>query len=169
MLEIRESTSPFSSNVVIVRKMDRTIRFSIGYRKLNQRTEKDAYLIPRIDDTLPSLAGSKYFSTLHLKSGYWQVDLREIDKAKSAFQVGSLYFYECNRMPFGLCNAPATFLRLMERCMGDLRVVFKKNLKLKPTTVVLRRKVTPSWTRSSLRVREMSTTSTLPRLILFHS
>ena len=70
MLEIgaiRESKSPFSSNVVIVRKKDGTIRFSIDYRKLNQRTVKDAYAIPRIDDTLHLLAGSKYFSTLDLK------------------------------------------------------------------------------------------------------
>ena len=118
MLEIgaiRDSKSPFSSNVVIVRKKDGTIRFCIDYRKLNQRTIKDAYAIPRIDDTLHLLAGAKYFSTLDLKSGYWQVELKEVDKAKTAFQVGSLGFYECNRMPFGLCNALATFQRLMER------------------------------------------------------
>ena len=119
---IRNCKSPFSSNVVIVRKKDGTIRFCIDYRKLNQRTVKDAYAIPRIDDTLHHLAGAKYFSTLDIKSGYWQVGLKETDKAKTAFQVGSLGFYECNRMPFGLCNAPATFQRLMERCMGELNL-----------------------------------------------
>ena len=119
---IRRSNSPFSSNVVIVRKKDGTIRFCIDYRKLNQRTRKDAYAIPRIDDTLHLLAGAKYFTKLDLKSGYWQVELKEEDKPKTAFQVGPLGFYECNRMPFGLCNAPATFQRLMERCMGELNL-----------------------------------------------
>ena len=125
MLEIgviRESTSLFSCNVVIVRKKNGTIRFCIDYRKLNQRTENDAYPIPRTDDTLHSLARSKYFSTLDLRCGYWQVELRETNKAKTAFQVGSLGFYECNRMLFCLCNAPATIQRLMERCMGDLNL-----------------------------------------------
>ncbi|MCG8034916.1 MAG: hypothetical protein JAZ03_22460, partial [Candidatus Thiodiazotropha taylori] len=120
MLEIgaiRPSKSPFSSNVVIVRKKDGSIRLCIDYRKLNQRTKQDAHAIPRVDDTLHLLAGSKYFSTLDLKSGYWQVELKETDKAKTA--IG---FFECNRMPFGLCNAPATFQRLMERCMGEINL-----------------------------------------------
>ena len=119
---IRPSQSPFSSNVVVVRKKDGTIRFCVDYRKLNNRTIKDAQAIPRIEDTLHLLAGSKYFTKLDLRSGYWQVELRDTDKAKTAFQVGTMGFYEFNRMPFGLCNAPVTFQWLMERCMGDLNL-----------------------------------------------
>ena len=66
---IRSSNSPFSSNVVIIRKKDGTIRFCIDYRKLNLRTIKDAYAIPHIDDTIHLLAGAKYFTKLDLKSG----------------------------------------------------------------------------------------------------
>ena len=119
---IRESSSPWASNVVIVRKKDGTIRFCIDLRKLNQRTKKDAYSIPRIEDTLHLLRGAKYFSKLDLKSGYWQIELADEDKEKTAFQVAGLGHYECNRMPFGLCNAPATFQRLMERCMGEINL-----------------------------------------------
>jgi len=119
---IRESRSPWSSNCVIVRKKNGTIRFCIDFRKLNERTKKDSYALPRIEDTLHLLSGSKYFSKLDLKAGYWQVELEEEDKEKTAFQVGGLGFYECNCMPFGICNAPATSKRVMERCMGDLNL-----------------------------------------------
>ena len=119
---IRPSNTPYSSNVVIVRKKDDTIRFCIEFRKLNNKTVKDAYAIPRVEDTLHLFAGAKYFTKLDLRSGYWQVEINEKDKHKTAFQVGTLGFYEFNRMPFGLCNAPATFQRLMERCMGELNL-----------------------------------------------
>lgn len=119
---IRESQSPFSSNVVLVRKKDGGLRFCIDYRKLNSRTIKDAYYLPRIEESIDTLSGSKYFSKLDLRSGYWQVGIKESDKSKTAFSVGPLGFFECNRMAFGLCNAPASFQRLMERCMGELHL-----------------------------------------------
>ena len=100
----------------------RRIRFCKDFRKLNSRTIRDSYNLPRIDDTIDTLVGAKYFTKLDLRSGYWQVEMEESDKAKTAFSVGNLGFYECNRMAFGLTNAPATFQRLMERCMGELNL-----------------------------------------------
>lgn len=117
---IRESHSPWASPVVLVRKKDGSLRFCIDYRKLNTRTIKDAYALPRIEEALEAMGGCSWFSTLDLKSGYYQVEIEEKDKKKTAFTVGPLGFYEFNRMPFGLTNAPATFQRLMEHCLADM-------------------------------------------------
>ena len=114
------SASPWSSPVVLVRKKDGTMRFCIDYRKLNDVTTKDAYPIPRIDDTIQSLAGAKWFSTLDLASGYWQVELDEEAKEKSAFSTRA-GLYQWRVMPFGLCNAPSTFERLMESIFAGLQ------------------------------------------------
>ena len=119
---IRKSQSPYASNVVIVRKKNGALRFCLDLRHLNLLTIPDCYSLPRIDSTLDILTGSRWFSCLDLKSGYWQVPLAEEDKCKTAFTVGPLGFWECERMPFGLTNAPATFQRLMENCMGDLHL-----------------------------------------------
>ena len=117
---IEPSDSPWAANVVLVDKKDGTKRFCVDYRKLNSVTIKDAYPVPRIDETFDALRGAKWFCTLDLASGYWQVALDEDASQKSTFVVRSgLYRWKC--MPFGLCNAPATFERLMEKIMAGLQ------------------------------------------------
>ena len=119
---ICKSHSLWASAVVLVWKKDGGLRFCINLRKLNNQTVKDAYSLPWIDETLDSLQGSQWFSSLDLKSGYWQVKMDEEKNPLMAFMVGPLGFYECDRMPFGLTNAPATFKRLMETCLGDFNL-----------------------------------------------
>ena len=82
---IQPSDSPWSPPIVLAKKKDGSVRFCIDYRKVNSVTWKDAYPLPRIDDTLDTLAGSKLFSTLDLITGYWQVEIAEQDRAKTAF------------------------------------------------------------------------------------
>lgn len=115
---ISESSSPWAAPVVLVRKKDGTLRFCVDYRKLNGVTHKDAYPLPRIEESLASLKKSCVFSTLDLAHGYWQVGVHPADKEKTAF-VTPMGLYEFNRMPMGLCNAPGTFQRLVESCLGD--------------------------------------------------
>ena len=82
---------------------------------------KDAYSMPRIQDTLDCLQGAVWFTLIDLKSGYWQVELKEASKALTAFTVGCLRFYRCEQMPFGLMNAATTFQHLIETCFGNLQ------------------------------------------------
>ena len=119
---IEESSSPWSSNVVLVRKKDGSLRFCIDFRRLNERTVKNAFPLPRIEETLDALHGAKWFSCLDLKSGYWQVELEEEHKERTAFSLGPLGFFHCNRMPYGLSGAPATFQHFMEKILGDLHL-----------------------------------------------
>ena len=89
---------------------------------LNNWTVNYTYLLPHIDETLDSLQGSQWFSSLDLMSGYWQIKMDEESEPLTAFTVGPLGFYECKRMPFGLTSAPATFRKLKETCLGDLNL-----------------------------------------------
>lgn len=116
---IRESSSPFASPVVLVRKKNGQLRLCVDYRALNNKTRKDAYPLPRIEEALDALKGAKYFCSLDLSHGYYQVPVSEEDVEKTAFRVGTGGLYEYLRMPFGLCNGPATFMRLMDHIFGD--------------------------------------------------
>ena len=86
--------------------------------------KKDSYPLPRIQEALESLVGTGHFSCLDLKSRFWQIKMDKASKQYTAFTMGNLGFFKCNRMPFGLCNAPATFQRLVQNCMGELNFIY---------------------------------------------
>lgn len=119
---IKESRSPYASPIVIARKKNGNIRMCIDYRTLNSRTIPDQYTMPRIDDALDCMSGSRWFSVLDLRSGYYQIAMAEEDKEKTAF-ICPLGFYEFQRMPQGITGAPATFQRLMEKAVGDMHLL----------------------------------------------
>ena len=121
---IRPSNSPWCNAVVLVRKKDGSLRFCIDFRKLNSFTVKDSHPLPRICETLESLTGAAHFSTFDMNSGFWQVPMDEESKQYTAFTLGSMGLYECESMPFGLCNALPTFQRLMQNCLGELNLTY---------------------------------------------
>jgi transposase InsO family protein len=116
---IEESASPWSSNVVLVAKKNGKLRFCIDYRKLNSITYKDSYPIPKIDSCLDTLAGARFFSTLDLRSGYWQVEIEKSDRDKTAF-VTRMGQFRFKVLSFGLTNAVSVFQRLMDKVLSGL-------------------------------------------------
>ncbi|UYV63096.1 hypothetical protein LAZ67_2003113 [Cordylochernes scorpioides] len=117
---IQFSESPWSSPVVLVKKKNGSWRFCVDYRRLNKITKKDVYPLPRVDDALDNLSGARYYSSMDLRTGYWQIEVDEHDREKTAF-ITPDGLYEFRVMPFGLCNAPATFERMMDTVLKGLK------------------------------------------------
>src|ERR1044071_3470912 len=134
---IRKSMSPWAAPIVIVEKKDGTKRFCVDYRGLNKVTKSDRFPLPRIDELLESFRTANWFSTIDLASGYWQVEVAEKDKEKTAF-ITHQGLYEFNVMPFGLKNAPGTFQRLMnyvlQEYIGKFAAVYLDDIIIYSTT-----------------------------------
>lgn len=118
---IEESSSPYASPIVLVRKKNGDLRMVVDYRRLNNLTKKDAYPLPRIEETFTLLSGSKWFTVLHLKSGYYQLEVEPSDRSKTAFTT-PFGTWQFRRMPQGLTNSPATFQQTMEKVMARLNL-----------------------------------------------
>ena len=118
---IRPSKSPYASPVVLVRKKDGSLRLCIDYRKINSHTVKDSFPLPRIEEALDALRDAKYFTSMDLVHGYFQVVMDPTSIDVTAFRV-PWGLYEFTRMPQGLVNSPSTFQRTMEYILGDLNL-----------------------------------------------
>ena len=121
---IRPSQIAWCNAVVLVWKKERGLHFCIDFCYLNAHMKKDSYPLPRIQEALESLVGAGHFSCLDLKSRFWQIKMEEASKPYTTFTVGNLEFFKCDWMPFGLCNAPATFQQLIQNCMGELNLIY---------------------------------------------
>lgn len=117
---LRPSSSPWSSNVVLVKKKDGSLRLCVDFRRLNKQVKKDSYSIPTIEELLNNLKGATFFTSLDLSYGYHQVEIEEQHKERTAFSISSIGFFEYNRMPFGLTNAPGCFQRLMDTVLDGI-------------------------------------------------
>ena len=116
---IRPSQSEWASAPVLIRKRDGSVRWCVDYREVNKITDKDLFPLPLVEDCLDTLAGNVYFSKVDANSAYWQVRIEEEDIKKTAF-ITKYGLFEFSRMPFGLCNAPATYCRVMNLVLRGL-------------------------------------------------
>lgn len=116
---IRPSTSEYASPIVLAKKKDETSRLCVDYRKLNRKIVKDRYPLPLIEDCLDRLQGSKYFSTIDLKDGFFHVPIDESSCKYTAFIVPDGH-YEFLKVPFGLCNSPAIFQKYINAIFRKL-------------------------------------------------
>ena len=121
---IRPSQGAWCNTVVLVWKKDGCLQFCIDFCHLRTHMKKDSYPLPRIQEALESLVGAGHFSCLDLKSWFWQIKMEEALKQYTACTVDNLGFFECDCMPFGLCNMPATFQWLMQNCLGKLNLIY---------------------------------------------
>ena len=121
---IRPSQGAWCNAVVLVRKKDGGLWFYINFHHLNACMKKDFYPLSRIQEPLESLVGAGHCSCLDLKFGFWQIKMEEVSKQYTAFTVDNLGFFKCDHMPFGLCNVPVTFQRLMQNCLGVLNLIY---------------------------------------------
>ena len=121
---IRPSQSAWCNAVMLVRKKDGGLCFCINFQCLNACMKKNSFPLPQIQEVLESLVGAGHFSCLGLKSRFWQIRIDEASKQYTAFTVGNLGFFECNRMPFRLCNALATFQCFIQNCIGELNFIY---------------------------------------------
>ena len=118
---ITQSTSPWAAPIVVARRKNGQIRLAIDYQALNAQTFDQHHPIPRIDDLIDRLGEAKYFSSLDLKSGYYQMPLHEEDSDLTGFVTPDGHFqWTCQGFPFGLSGAPASFQRLMSGVLGSL-------------------------------------------------
>ena len=139
---IKPSKSVWSNAMVLVQKKDGGLRFCINFRRLDAQTQKDAFLLPKIHDAIDILSQSKYYTTVDLLSGFWQTPMEE------AFTVGMLGFFQCKCMPFGLCNAPATFQQLMmnQKVCGQAGIISRPSQNIQnPQCTQLLRVSSDSW------------------------
>ena len=119
---IHPSQSPWCNAVVLVWKKDGGLQFCINFRRLNARTKKDSYPLPHMQEMMESMVRAQFFSTMDLKSRFWQVKMVERSRQYTAFTIGSIGIFEFLWMPYRLCNALATFQRLMQNCLGELNL-----------------------------------------------